>query len=259
MAVKLEVEALTGVALRGHRGAEGEEGRRTGTALRCRCTCRRSTARWWTTRRGWRSRPTRSSASCRCRLYPDAHDRRGRDHRGRRAGWRDRNAARLGCGGARRWRCGMTPYSVTGQGTPRAAARARATLEIPPSSRCSTRKRRCTTSSTRVGRARGRAGLGRAGERRLARRLARDPARARGGASGRWSRSSWARNFGQHRPCSRASIARGRYVITLDADLQNPPSEIPRLVAELRNGTTSSAPCATTARTRGCASRSRRW
>jgi undecaprenyl-phosphate 4-deoxy-4-formamido-L-arabinose transferase len=32
------------------------------------------------------------------------------------------------------------------------------------------------------------------------------------------------------------SVARGRYLITLDADLQNPPSEIPRLLAELRSG-----------------------
>lgn len=46
-----------------------------------------------------------------------------------------------------------------------------------------------------------------------------------------------ARNFGQH-PAVLAgfSIARGRYVVTLDADLQNPPSEIPRIVAELRSG-----------------------
>jgi len=46
-----------------------------------------------------------------------------------------------------------------------------------------------------------------------------------------------ARNFGQH-PAVLAgfSIARGRYVVTLDADLQNPPSEIPRIVAELRAG-----------------------
>lgn len=46
-----------------------------------------------------------------------------------------------------------------------------------------------------------------------------------------------ARNFGQH-PAVLAgfTIARGRYVVTLDADLQNPPSEIPRIVAELRSG-----------------------
>lgn len=45
------------------------------------------------------------------------------------------------------------------------------------------------------------------------------------------------RNFGQH-PAVLAgfTVARGRYLITLDADLQNPPSEIPRLLAELRRG-----------------------
>jgi undecaprenyl-phosphate 4-deoxy-4-formamido-L-arabinose transferase len=45
------------------------------------------------------------------------------------------------------------------------------------------------------------------------------------------------RNFGQH-PAVLAgfSVARGRYVVTLDADLQNPPSEIPRILAELRAG-----------------------
>jgi len=45
------------------------------------------------------------------------------------------------------------------------------------------------------------------------------------------------RNFGQH-PAVLAgfSVARGQLLITLDADLQNPPSEIPRLLAELRRG-----------------------
>jgi undecaprenyl-phosphate 4-deoxy-4-formamido-L-arabinose transferase len=45
------------------------------------------------------------------------------------------------------------------------------------------------------------------------------------------------RNFGQH-PAVLAgfSVARGDYVVTLDADLQNPPEEIPRIVAELRDG-----------------------
>ena len=45
------------------------------------------------------------------------------------------------------------------------------------------------------------------------------------------------RNFGQH-PAVLAgfSVARGRYVVTLDADLQNPPAEIPRLVAAMRAG-----------------------
>lgn len=46
-----------------------------------------------------------------------------------------------------------------------------------------------------------------------------------------------ARNFGQH-PAVLAgfSVSRGRYVVTLDADLQNPPSEIPRILGELRAG-----------------------
>ena len=46
-----------------------------------------------------------------------------------------------------------------------------------------------------------------------------------------------ARNFGQH-PAVLAgfSVARGQYLVTLDADLQNPPEEIPRLVEALRSG-----------------------
>lgn len=45
------------------------------------------------------------------------------------------------------------------------------------------------------------------------------------------------RNFGQH-PAVVAgfSVARGAYVVTLDADLQNPPDEIPRLLEKLRSG-----------------------
>lgn len=45
------------------------------------------------------------------------------------------------------------------------------------------------------------------------------------------------RNFGQH-PAVVAgfSVVRGKYVITLDADLQNPPEEIPRLLEQLRAG-----------------------
>jgi undecaprenyl-phosphate 4-deoxy-4-formamido-L-arabinose transferase len=45
------------------------------------------------------------------------------------------------------------------------------------------------------------------------------------------------RNFGQH-PAVLAgfSVARGRCVVTLDADLQNPPDEIPRIVSLLRAG-----------------------
>ncbi|MBQ6971191.1 MAG: glycosyltransferase [Synergistaceae bacterium] len=44
-------------------------------------------------------------------------------------------------------------------------------------------------------------------------------------------------NFGQHTAILAGfSIARGTHIITLDADLQNPPEEIPRLVAELDSG-----------------------
>lgn len=44
-------------------------------------------------------------------------------------------------------------------------------------------------------------------------------------------------NFGQHRAILAAfEISRGEFVITLDADLQNPPEEIPKLVAEMEKG-----------------------
>jgi len=44
-------------------------------------------------------------------------------------------------------------------------------------------------------------------------------------------------NFGQHRAILAGfEHARGRYLITLDADLQNPPEEIGRVVAELDAG-----------------------
>jgi len=47
----------------------------------------------------------------------------------------------------------------------------------------------------------------------------------------------FAANFGQHRAILAGfANSRGRYVITLDADLQNPPEEIPRLLAELDAG-----------------------
>jgi undecaprenyl-phosphate 4-deoxy-4-formamido-L-arabinose transferase len=47
----------------------------------------------------------------------------------------------------------------------------------------------------------------------------------------------FASNFGQHRAIMAGfAHARGRYVITLDADLQNPPEEIGRLLAELDAG-----------------------
>jgi len=45
------------------------------------------------------------------------------------------------------------------------------------------------------------------------------------------------RNFGQHQAIFAGfQAARGRVMITLDADLQNPPEEIPRLVAKIEEG-----------------------
>lgn len=47
----------------------------------------------------------------------------------------------------------------------------------------------------------------------------------------------FAANFGQHRAILAGfAYSRGRYLITLDADLQNPPEEMPRVVAELDAG-----------------------
>jgi glycosyltransferase involved in cell wall biosynthesis len=48
---------------------------------------------------------------------------------------------------------------------------------------------------------------------------------------------SFKRNFGQH-PAMHAGIARarGRIVVTMDGDLQNQPSDIPKLVAAIRGG-----------------------
>ncbi|QWV98939.1 glycosyltransferase [Geomonas nitrogeniifigens] len=44
-------------------------------------------------------------------------------------------------------------------------------------------------------------------------------------------------NFGQHMAIMAAfEISRGEIIVTLDADLQNPPEEIPKLVAEMENG-----------------------
>ena len=44
-------------------------------------------------------------------------------------------------------------------------------------------------------------------------------------------------NFGQHMAILAAfEVSRGQVVITLDADLQNPPEEIPRLAAEIEKG-----------------------
>jgi len=48
---------------------------------------------------------------------------------------------------------------------------------------------------------------------------------------------SFARNFGQHAAVMAGfAEARGEWIVTLDADLQNPPEEIPRVVAALREG-----------------------
>jgi len=45
------------------------------------------------------------------------------------------------------------------------------------------------------------------------------------------------RNYGQHAAImSGFSIVRGEMVVTLDADLQNPPEEIPRLIREMEGG-----------------------
>jgi undecaprenyl-phosphate 4-deoxy-4-formamido-L-arabinose transferase len=47
----------------------------------------------------------------------------------------------------------------------------------------------------------------------------------------------FARNFGQHAAVTAGfAHARGKYLITIDADLQNPPEEIPKLLAEMREG-----------------------
>ena len=44
-------------------------------------------------------------------------------------------------------------------------------------------------------------------------------------------------NFGQHMAILAAfEASSGEIIITLDADLQNPPEEIPRLVAEIEKG-----------------------
>ena len=43
----------------------------------------------------------------------------------------------------------------------------------------------------------------------------------------------FARNFGQHAAVTAGfAHARGEWIITLDADLQNPPEEIPKLIAQ---------------------------
>jgi undecaprenyl-phosphate 4-deoxy-4-formamido-L-arabinose transferase len=48
---------------------------------------------------------------------------------------------------------------------------------------------------------------------------------------------SLARNFGQHAAVMAGfEASRGEWIITLDADLQNPPEEIPKIVAAFRQG-----------------------
>lgn len=48
---------------------------------------------------------------------------------------------------------------------------------------------------------------------------------------------TFSRNFGQHAAVMAGfEQARGRWVITIDADLQNPPEEIPKLVAAFKKG-----------------------
>ncbi len=48
---------------------------------------------------------------------------------------------------------------------------------------------------------------------------------------------TFSRNFGQHAAVMAGfEQAKGRWIITLDADLQNPPEEIPRLVAAFEKG-----------------------
>src|SRR4030065_207743 len=45
------------------------------------------------------------------------------------------------------------------------------------------------------------------------------------------------RNYGQHAAILAGfSIVRGQIVVTLDADLQNPPEEIPRLIEAMEDG-----------------------
>ncbi len=71
------------------------------------------------------------------------------------------------------------------------------------------------------------------GSRDATARLLGEEARARG----ELRVLSLARNFGQHAAILAGfEASRGDWIITIDADLQNPPEEIPRLVDELRKG-----------------------
>ena len=67
-------------------------------------------------------------------------------------------------------------------------------------------------------------------------------------------------NFGQHAAIMAGfAQVRGRRVVTLDADLQNPPEEIGRLMAEMDRATTTSAPSAPRATMPGGATWPRGW
>lgn len=57
------------------------------------------------------------------------------------------------------------------------------------------------------------------------------------GEEGRVRVAELARNFGQHSAILAGfKLSRGEIVVTLDADLQNPPEEIPRLIAAIDEG-----------------------
>ena len=74
--------------------------------------------------------------------------------------------------------------------------------------------------------------------RRQPRPVARDPeGRRRGERPDRVRVLELARNFGQHQAILAAfQNVTGDVVVTLDADLQNPPEEIPKLLAKIDEG-----------------------
>jgi len=81
---------------------------------------------------------------------------------------------------------------------------------------------------------------------RTARRVA---AAAVSGASANTRVVLFHANFGQHSAVMRACRTRRDYVVTLDADLQNPPEEIGKLVEKLTRATITWAPSGSSART----------
>ena len=64
-------------------------------------------------------------------------------------------------------------------------------------------------------------------------------------------------NYGQHMAILAGFEQSRGEIVVLDADLQNPPEEIGELVAEMREGSTTSAPSGSSART-ACGARRRR-